>query len=148
MAIAEQLTRDEMALLLSVVPHLRTQGPTAELERKLQAGIDSAEKHAKMAKIRPEKFVSTISREDAEQYDELGQHMMLAAGKARIPEGQHAKLTYLMIGLTSALCQVMRQPREPFCTELVSNVMFSALKAAYTEGGGPTLDPPDVPDAQ
>jgi hypothetical protein len=93
--------------------------------------------------IQAETFPQTIELDEANQYNEIGQNMMLAAGPGRLPEQTHARLCSVMVGMTTAIVQVTHVPRQTFCTDLASNVMFTALKAAYIEGGGELLDKPD-----
>jgi hypothetical protein len=146
--MSDQLEKHELQILRSLAANTATATMAGayyrELEtivEKLDAGIVACDKREeRIGSAQAEDFPATVDVETAEQYSELGQQLMLTAAGVRVPEGIHAKLCYLQVGLTSALCQVMKMEREPFCNNLVTNVMFSALKAAWCEGDNATSD--------
>lgn len=112
---------------------------------KLHTGLRHVENRATLSgTVEPERFPAVISLEEAHQYSDIGENMMLeAAQKVRVSEGVHHKLSCLMIGLVSALVRTMNVDREPFCNQCVANVMFTALKAAHAIPSAPQAEPAD-----
>jgi hypothetical protein len=137
------LTIPEMQSLLNVIEsvdksnwHQTTHDRYDTIRQKLQeamVNIRAVETAAKMAK--PEgTLIENVTPEEADVYNQRGEQLMLAAASSSVPEHTHAKLASIMVGLTSAICRLAGLPRLIFCNDLMSNVLFTALKAAYNEG--------------
>ena len=131
------LTVNEIGALINVLNDadidVMLRGQLRDKLQAVQQAMIKIERVTKLAK--PEgTLIENISREEATQYSQKGEQLMLAAAKSSVPEHEHAKLVSIMIGLTSAICRLTKLPRLIFCTDLMSNVLFTALKAAYNEG--------------
>lgn len=157
--MTQQLTQEELQLAFDAVEYVqrrqRLMTPTDLLERfettkaKLQAGITALTQRSQLAgTVEPEQFPKLVTREEAQQYNDIGEELMLKAAKIRVDEGTHHKLSCLLIGLTTALSRIMHVPRERFCNTLVSNVMFTAIKAGYTLPSANRAEPADGSGSQ
>ena len=138
--MSEQLTKEQLQLSIEAIEFALAAGSHSEDDvveaqevlRKLRGGLVALDRHERMrGTVEPERFPAVVSREEAQRYSDIGEDMMVAAAQGRVDEGIHHKLSCLMIGLTSSLSRIMQVPREKFCNQLVTNVMFTALKAAY-----------------
>lgn len=138
--MSEQLTTAELQIAIDAIEFALAKGTANRAHqehgqqalRKLKAGLVHAQRHdAQRGTVEPEHFPRQITVEEAQQYSAIGEEMMVAATARRIDERTHYKLSCLMIGFTSALTRVTKVPREVFCNNVVTNVMFAALKAAY-----------------
>jgi len=85
--------------------------------------------------------VSAVEVDDAQAMSDTGEQYMLLAVPARLPEAGHHRLCCLQVGLTTAIHKVTGIPRSLLANKMFAHVTLTALKAAYMEGGGPTLDP-------
>ena len=137
------LTIPEMQSMLNLIDtadksdwHQATHERYDTIRQKLQetmVNTRSVEQATKMAK--PEgTLIENVTPDEAATYSQRGELLMLAAAKSSVPEHTHAKLASIMVGLTSAICRLAELPRLIFCNDLMSNVLFTALKAAYNEG--------------
>ena len=81
-----------------------------------------------------ESFPAELTFEEAREYSDRGERMMQEATQCRVDEKTHADLCCVSIGLVTSLCQTLPSNRAPFCRQLVNNVIFAALKAAYRMG--------------
>jgi hypothetical protein len=101
------------------------------------------EQAAKKAAFPDAVDISSEDIDEAQAMSDQGElHMMRAVG-VRLPEAPYRRLCCLQIGLVSALQRACGIHRSNLANNMASNLMLSALKAAYMEGGGPTLQRPD-----
>lgn len=153
--MGKQLSKEELQVAIDAIEFAQTKTtPPPAMVRlcqsavaKLRQGLEAAQQHEQQkGTIEPERFPQVLTAEEAQQYDALGQELMMHAAKGpRLSEQTHHKLTCLLVGLTSSLVRVLQVPRQLFCTNLATNVMFAALKAAYAIPLASRTEPADGP---
>lgn len=135
--MGRQLDRDELQLAIDAIEFAEGRSAISVDQKakcesakgKLRAGLVLQQDVARSADAaEPERFPS---QEEAKQYSDIGQQLMVAAASRRVNEATHHKLSCLMVGLTTALARLMQVDRQRFCNTLVTNVMFTTLKAAH-----------------
>jgi len=133
--MSDILTKSELQRLReAAAEHRMPAVEQREIIRKLGLAIQHANKiESEAGSLKGELLPTAITHEEAAVYSQKGQLMMKDAAPYPLDELTHARLTSLMVGMTTALCQVTEMDRRPFCTDLASNVMFVALKAAYKD---------------
>jgi len=107
-----------------------------ELTYKINSIIEAGDAMARLAgDAKLETFPRTVTQEEARMYRYNGQKAMLSAIGYNVDDEQaQARLVGLMAGLVTELCYAAKLKREVFCNNLVSNVLYVALKAAYKDG--------------
>ena len=105
--------------------------------------VRAAEQHARLNRQADAINPSTIEKDDAQSMSDRGEQLMVRAVPARIPEGPHHRLCCLQVGLVTALHKSNVVQRTVLATDMASNLLLTAIKAAYMEGGGPTLQSED-----
>jgi hypothetical protein len=79
------------------------------------------------------------SVEEASQYVQTGVFFTTEGRSVKLPEGSQFRLQCIGTALVCMFADCLGIGRDKMNTDAISGTVISALKAAYKEGGGPTI---------
>jgi hypothetical protein len=148
--MSDQLKTDELQLLISLVREYMQQhaisntisggtdalGHSLLLCRKLEAAVKVVEKQQQqIGSIPAETFPTLIGADEAQAYSARGRDLILKHAKTdKLPEHTDMDLGCILVAMTTGLVQTTGAPRDIFCNNKTTNVMYAALKTAFRLG--------------